>query len=45
MPKACGFVSIDMTNTRYFRAADMQDALIGKKVARWEREHYFRPTS
>jgi hypothetical protein len=27
----------------HFRAADDQGAVIGKKVARWARKHYFRP--
>jgi hypothetical protein len=27
----------------HFRAADDQGAVIGKKVARWARKHYFQP--
>ena len=27
----------------HFRTADTQGAVIGKKVARWERKHFFRP--
>ena len=27
----------------HFRTADTQGAVIGKKVAHWERKHYFRP--
>ncbi len=27
----------------HFRTADMQGAGLGKKVARWERKHYFQP--
>jgi hypothetical protein len=29
----------------HFRTADTQGAVIGKKVAHWERKHYFQPTS
>jgi hypothetical protein len=28
----------------HFRTADTQGARLGKKVARWERRHYFQPT-
>ena len=28
----------------HFRTADEQGAVLGKKVARWERKHYFQPT-
>ena len=27
----------------HFRTADTQGAELGRKVARWERRHYFRP--
>jgi hypothetical protein len=27
----------------HFRTADVQGAVIGKKVAQWERMHYFQP--
>jgi hypothetical protein len=29
----------------HFRTADVQGAVIGKKVAHWERKHYFQPVS
>jgi hypothetical protein len=29
----------------HFRTADIQGAVLGRKVARWERRHYFRPLS
>lgn len=28
----------------HFRTADTQGAALGRKVARWQRKHYFRPT-
>jgi hypothetical protein len=28
----------------HFRTADMQGSVLGKKVAHWERKHYFQPT-
>jgi hypothetical protein len=27
----------------HFRTADVQGAVLGKKVAHWERKHYFQP--
>jgi hypothetical protein len=27
----------------HFRTADVQGAVLGKKVASWERKHYFQP--
>jgi len=27
----------------HFRTADVQGAVIGKKVAHWEEKHYFQP--
>jgi hypothetical protein len=29
----------------HFRTADVQGAVIGKKVAHWERKHYFQPVN